>query len=321
MIEIRPIKESSEEYEKIERRIIELFKQEIYHPLIREFNGSSRTLKNSMSGLLEAIRSGRITFNRGTFSGRFNSSVSRELKKLGASFSNGAWKIQKAQLPIEVTNTISISATRFEQKIATVDAKLSALLPEELAKKLQITDLFDKALYKVDKQFKESVKRITVSPTYSAEARARIASEWQNNMDLRITDFTKKEIVKLRTDLQKSILAGNRYESAVTSIKKSYGVTQRKAKFLARQETGLLMAKQKEVLYADAGIKKYKWKSVTGTAAHPVRPMHKALNDRSAKGELFEFDSPPIDDPKGGRHNPGQNFNCRCYAQPVVTFK
>ena len=48
--------------------------------------------------------------------------------------------------------------------------------------------------------------------------------------------------------------------------------------------------------------------------------MHKELNDRSEKGEVFKFSNPPIDSPNGSRHNPGQNYNCRCIAIPVVKF-
>ena len=46
--------------------------------------------------------------------------------------------------------------------------------------------------------------------------------------------------------------------------------------------------------------------------------MHKELNARSEKGEIFDFRYPPIDDPNGSRHNPGENYNCRCVAIPVI---
>lgn len=309
---LKPVEESHEEYERIERKIIELFRKQIYIPLLKEFFSPAKTLKNARPGLLEAIRSGRISFSRGTFSGQFTSQISKEIKNLGARWSRSekAWKIPASELPIEVRNEISASFTKFQDMVSKIDAKLSAVLPEELASQLKIEKLFDSVIYKTDRSLHKTLSAITVSPELTPAQRKQIAEQWQNNMDLWIKDFTEKEIKKLRSDIQKSVMHGNRFESAISSIKKSYGVTERKAKFLARQETKLLTTKLKEVRYVYAGVTKYKWRSVTGTPLHPVRPMHKALNERSNKGEIFDFRNPPVDDPNGSRHNPGANYNC-----------
>ena len=107
---------------------------------------------------------------------------------------------------------------------------------------------------------------------------------------------------------------------------KSFGVSQRKAKFVGVQETGLLMAKFKEVRYKDAGIKKFIWTCVKGTPAHPVRHEHKILD-----GKIFVWDNPrelgkngrpnPSGLHKPGENkNPGEDYNCRCYAKPIVEF-
>jgi SPP1 gp7 family putative phage head morphogenesis protein len=99
-------------------------------------------------------------------------------------------------------------------------------------------------------------------------------------------------------------------------IRESFGVTEKKAKFLARQETGLLMAKFKESRYTESGIHQYKWRCSAGSAKHPVRPSHKVLD-----GRVFRWDTPPIttapDEPQR-RNNPGEDFNCRCVAIPIV---
>lgn len=321
VIELRPIKESTEDYDEIEKRISELFKREIYLPLIREFSESASILKNEKTALIAAIHSGRITFNRGTFSGRINSAISKEIKSLGGVWSRveQVWKIPLAQLPMEVQNAISASAFNYQRKIETIDKKLSKIVPEELADKLKIEKLFDSTIWKVDKEFHQTVKGITVAPKLSKEHAKRVAIEWQTNMKLWIKEFTEKQIVELRKDMQATIESGNRYGSAIDKIKASYGVTRRKAKFLAKQETSLLMTKFKEVRYQDAGVNEYRWGCVTGTPAHPVRPWHKAL-----EGKTFRWDDPPVTTKPGEaqrRNNPGQDYNCRCFARPVVRFR
>lgn len=323
MIELKPIRETSQEYDEIEKKIKDLFKREIYIPLIKEFSDNAKSLKNSKEDLNRALQSGRLTYSKGKFSGKLNATLTKELKALGAKWdkSEQCFSLPYPQLPIDLRGAISLSTASFNKKLEMVDRKLASVVPEELASKLKISKLFDQTLWKMDSQFQRSVGNITVAPKLTDQAAKRIAEDWQSNMEIWIKDFSVKEIENLRGDIRKSFFAGNRYESAIETIQKSYGVTARKAKFLARQETALLMTTFKEERYQDAGINEYKWRAVAGTPLHPVRPMHKELSDRSKKGEIFRFDNPPVDDPNGSRHNPGQNYNCRCVAVPVVRFK
>lgn len=125
--------------------------------------------------------------------------------------------------------------------------------------------------------------------------------------------------MKLRKQVMAAAFRGNRYDALVKTIQRSYGVTVSKAKFLAHQETNLLMAKFKETRYTDAGIVEYRWRCVTGSKLHPVRPSHKALD-----GKIFRFDDPPITTPPSEaprRNNPGEDYGCRCTAVPVVRRK
>jgi SPP1 gp7 family putative phage head morphogenesis protein len=319
-LELRPIKESPEDYEAVEKRIIELFRKRLYLPLLQEFSESALILRNAKDDLFSAIRTGRITYNRGVFSGRFNSTISRELKKLGARWdrSGKAWRLKSDELPVELKHAISSSEYRYKQKITAIDKQLADIVPAEIAKHLQIENLFDSTLWKVDKEFKTSLRGLTVAPELSAEQRKRIAAEWQENMKLWIQTFTEKEILRLRKDMRESIESGNRYEAAINAIKSSYGVSRNKAKFLARQETSLLMTKFKQTRYEDAGVREYRWGCVAGSPLHPVRPWHKAL-----EGKIFRWDNPPVTTKPGEaarRNNPGQDYNCRCFARPIVKF-
>lgn len=325
---LQPIKETTQDYEAIERQIKEILKREIYAPIMKMLGRPKNTLQNSMDDLLDAIRYGRIQFYRGQFSGRFNAAISKELKSLGAQWdkSTRTWRLSQSSLTQEIRNAILASESRFQQKMAGIDRHLSDILPEEIAGQLKIDHLLDSTLWRVERDFNASLKNITVAPQLTKEQRKRIASEWQNNLKLEIKDWSKKSIVELRKKMQESVFAGNRYETAVKTIQKSYDVSANKAKFLARQETGLLMAKFKETRYQDAGVQKFIWKCVQGTPAHPVRHSHKACDNK-----IFRWDNPRELDKNGlvspsGQHkpgenkNPGEDYNCRCYAKPIVEF-
>ncbi len=324
-IELKPIKESTADYERIEKRIKELFKKVLYLPLLASLDRRPKYLvsnnADTNAALIDALTSGRVTFSKGVFYGRFNAGVSKDLKGLGAIWDRKTetFKLLKSSLPSEVRHAVDASLFRFQEKLAEIDRKLAQILPEQIAGQLKVADLFDSSLWKVEKDFQASVKGLTIAPNLTKEQSRRIAAEWQDNMELWITDFSEKQISQLRAGMKKSVFAGNRYESAVNTIQDSYGVTENKARFLARQETSLLMTKFKQTRYQEAGINEYKWGCVTGSKAHPVRPAHKIL-----EGKIFSWQNPPITTAPGepARHcNPGQDYNCRCFARPIVRFK
>lgn len=316
-ITLNPVIESPEDYDEIEAAIIKLFRQEIYIPLMKELNQKPETLQNSRDDLLKAISSGRIRFYRGHFRGTFNSTLSRELRNFGAEWDRkqGSWKIPQSKLPQEFRSAIALAEAKMVQTTKKVDSLLQQILPEEIAVKLKIEKLFSKTLWKSEKSFQESIRGITVAPKFTPEMNERISKNYSNNMDLWIQTFVEKEIKTLRQRIQENTTSGNRYESMISEIQKSYGVSVNKAKFLARQETSIFMAEFAESRFRDVGSKKYEWQCVVGSPNHPVRPMHKIL-DRT----IHSWDNPPVVDKNGNRKHPGHDYNCRCRARPIITF-
>ena len=303
----------------MERRIVVVFKKLLYEPLIKELGLPKKKVLNSIDNLLSAITSGRITVRRGRWRGKFNAQLSKELKELGAVWESDHFHLPVAELPAELRAAIALSETRFVEKLERIDAKLQKILPEEIADKIKTADLFDKSLWKIDRELGKTLKNISVLPKLTPEVVKRLSDDWQNNMDLWIKDFTEKEIKSLRKAMLANIMSGNRYEDMISTIMRSYDVTKNKARFLARQETSLAMTSFKQTRYQDAGVNEYKWTCVSGTKLHPVRPSHKILD-----GKVFRWDDPPITTPpnqKTRRNNPGQDYNCRCYARPIVRFK
>lgn len=329
ILELKPIKETPSDYDKIEEIIKKVFFEVIYLPLLKELSIPKHKIKNSKDDLIDAMNQGKITFSRGAFRGEFNASISKELRELGAKWDRktSSFKITLKELPYDLRGAIQASRVHFESKMEKVDKRLAQILPAQLAGRINIADIFDKILWKVDREFHKNVQNITLAPQLTAEMRAKIADEWQNNMDLWIKDFTEKEIVDLRKSIQESIFAGNRYESLIKGIQKSYGVTANKSKFLARQETNLLLAKFKETRYTQSGIYEYKWRCVHNPKDKTPQ-QHTRGNVRYSHGildgKIFRFDNPPVTTAPGEperRNNPGQDYNCRCVAIPIVKFQ
>ncbi|AFC22567.1 putative head protein [Bdellovibrio phage phi1422] len=315
-VEIKPIKETSDDYEELVEIISDYFKEEIYLPLLKIIDAPKSVL-NSREDLISAISSGRITYYRGEFKGRFSAAVTRELKKLGASWDrkHGSFRLPLSKMPAGVKRAISLSEERFAKSMKKVDDQLKKFLPEKIAERVQIHKFFDTAVFRTDEKIKETLEGISVIPKLTKAEREKIATEYTKNMDLYIQKWTKKEIVKLREEMKAHALSGSRYEDMIETIESSYGVSRNKAKFLARQETSLMMTSLKEERYKEAGSDGYIWTCVQGTANHPVRPMHKKLD-----GKFIRWDTPPVTDEKGNRNHAGRDYNCRCMARPIVRF-
>lgn len=325
LIALKPIRETREEYDRIEKKIRELFRTEVYRPLMLEIGGHSKLIQNAVDDLAAAIRKGRVTFNRGKFRGNFGSVLSKELRALGAQWNKqtSSFDISKGKLPDQIRHAVDAAYQRFLETAGRIDKKLSEVLPEDIAEKLKIEHIFDTTIYKVDGEFRKSVKAITVAPQLSASATKRISEEYNESMKLKIQGWLREEILELRGKVKEQAFKGFRYESLAKTIQDSYRVSEKKAKFLARQETNLFLGKFKETRYADAGVYEYKWKCVAGSPNHPVRPRHQELNNESAKGRIFRFDDPPVSTGAGEpprKCNPGEDFGCRCVAIPVVRF-
>lgn len=318
---LRPVKVVPKEWDKVEERIKTLFKRELYRPILEALGlDDDVKLRNDKGALalLKALERGTLTYSDGVFSGRFRAETTKELKRLGATWDRktGAFKLAQSKLPPEIRAAIAASQSRFLERLSRVDKAFDRLVPAEIAGKLKVSDLFDSTLWKVDRQLSKTLVGLTVPPQLTPERRRRIADEWATNMDLWVKDFTEKEILRLREQVKKVTFSGNRFETLVKTIQASYGVSARKAKFLARQETNLLLTKFKETRYVDAGVYEYRWRCVAGSPAHPVRPSHKALD-----GKVFRWDDPPITTAPGEpvrRNNPGQDYNCRCGAIPLI---
>lgn len=313
--ELSPIRERTSDYDKLEEKIRKLFLQVIYFPLLKQLDNPKAVILNSEDDLVRAIKSGRIRFYRGKFTGKFSSKISKELKSLGAEWDGSAmaWKVPLESLSSDLRMAVRTAEDAARRMASAIEKQLNDLLPTDVGAKFNATNFFDQTIWRTQREIEKSVKGITVAPQLTEEQAANIAKAYNTNLQKYIQDFTQKEILDLRNKISESTLSGARYESMVKVIEESYGVSSRKAKFLARQETGLMMAAFRRERYTGMGSQKYVWRCVVGSPKHPVRPMHKRLD-----GTEQLWSSPPITDDDGHRNHPGEDYNCRCTARPII---
>lgn len=316
---LAPIDLTEDDFKELQAAIVRLLYLEVYKPLIEVVPGvDKKSIQNSKDDVLRAIQTGKIVFNQGKFKGAMNSRISGGLRSLGARWDRKekVWRILLNDLPEEYQKAIKFSEERYVRQFSSFNDALGKILPEKIAEKADFSKILDRKLFKLDDKISKQLDAITVAPQLTKEEKEMLAEEYNNNLKLEIKKFTDEQVRSLRSKVERNVYSGNRYENLIDTIRRSYKVTENKAKFLARQETKLMTSKYREVRYKSAGSPGYYWKCVLGTKNHPVRPDHKILD-----GDFFTWDNPPIVDRRTGRRcHPGQDFNCRCRARVVMRF-
>lgn len=104
-------------------------------------------------------------------------------------------------------------------------------------------------------------------------------------------------------------IAGNSVTTLRKSLQEQFGIVDRRAKLIARDQTSKLNSDLNRIRQEQAGVTSYSWMT-----AHDerVRPLHRSLDGKTYKwGEATgaEQGLPP-----------GQPVNCRCVARGVVEF-
>lgn len=100
---------------------------------------------------------------------------------------------------------------------------------------------------------------------------------------------------------------GQRYTQIAEELQKQLDVTEGRAKFIARDQMAKLNASITEAKQTALGIKEYEW--VTA-GDERVRESHREKN-----GQTFLWSNPPDD-----TGHPGEDYNCRCIARPIIKF-
>jgi SPP1 gp7 family putative phage head morphogenesis protein len=316
---LRPIIHKDQYTDLVERDLLEYLKDVIFDPLFEEAREEGLNVReNEELALREALRRGIVWYADGTFYGKFNAAISRELRNIGASKSGDTFKLEQALVPLDIRQLIAAS----KQKSEVIHKKLISTLEQMQANlKDAITGIdfvksVDKISSDLQKQFSESVvdvEGITVEPEITPGIAKAMREELTLSTDLEIKNFSIELTQELRAKVQQNLFAGGRADRLQKVLESEYGIAKRKARFIAEQETSLAVSKFREARYKELGSTEYIWSSSNDAL---VRLDHQELNKR-----VFSWNSPPIvDTARGRRANPGEDYNCRCVAIPIINF-
>lgn len=116
------------------------------------------------------------------------------------------------------------------------------------------------------------------------------------------------DVLRVVTEAQAT---GLRVESLRQQIADRFGVAESRAELIARDQVLKANSDLSRIRQQRVGVTHYRWSTSKDSR---VREAHAALD-----GKVFPWAAPPIVDTKTGRRaHPGQDFQCRCIALPVL---
>lgn len=317
-------------FSDVERQLLALFFDVLFKPIVailRPALGKEAEIRNAPAdALTSALRSGRVQYADGVFSGRLSATISGALRDLGATFDKRAGVYN---LPIsKVPPWVIAQATAFNSKAQALHEQVVSEL-DRVQETLNV-QLFDRpvnlapTVSKIESEWRTAAEQLEIKPTLLPSALETIRREWAETAKLPIKKFAVEEVQALRKTVQDNAERGYRIDRLLQGIGSRYGVSQRKAKFLARNETSIFMSKFRRERFQEAGVRRYTWSTSEDSRVRPAlgltpKEREHAGNHRRLNGKVFFFNSPPVVDPNTGRRkNPGEDYNCRCVAIPVL---
>lgn len=313
---LKPLILKDSYWAEIEDEINNLFFSMFYQPfkeLLQKYHISSKIITNSVDPLLDALKRSKIFYQDGKFYGEFNSRISKRIKDLGGKFNSvtKTWSLEARLLPPQVSTMIARANSEYAKLTEDILQSISLINVDEIMAKADTPRLYRKALARMNDDFVKAVQSVTIPPKITPETAEVLAAQWGQNLNLYIKGWADKNVISLRQQVAMNTYRGQRAENLVKLIEANYGSSRDKAKFLARQETSLLMSKLRQQRYQDIGSRRYRWST---SKDERVRHDHKIL-----QGKVFSWDSPPVVDRATGRRAaPGEDFNCRCVAMPIL---
>lgn len=332
---LKPIIYKDSWHKDIAKVIRKTFREVMYDPLLEAFDEADLKENAKKTPLEQALIDGSVQYVRGMFTGQMNAKLSKQIKELGGKFYRGKWRLEEARMTPELRSAIEKNRSWLQRLSDGITRRLSEMAENARTsiENMSIKSLGIYALDRTSEEFKQTVgKALSVAPQEKLKEEGKkllqkdyvltrykpiketLASQMEDGMKYAARNFAYEEIVKLRQELEKMIAAGSPRQSVRDFIEGRLDISSKRAKFIARQETSLYTSKLKEAQYKGADIKRYRWKTA---GDRRVRPDHEELNNNE-----YSWDNPPSAEhfSTGSPCHPGEDYNCRCIAVPIVEW-
>ncbi len=131
----------------------------------------------------------------------------------------------------------------------------------------------------------------------------------EQNVSL-IKSIPEEYLKKIESMVRSTVERGVSTEKLTQDILDQFEVTRSRAHLIARDQISKYNGKLTELRQREAGVSRYVWST---SKDERVRPKHTAVD-----GQIFSWDNPPPVGNDGEKLHPGEDYQCRCCALPIL---
>lgn len=164
--------------------------------------------------------------------------------------------------------------------------------------------------------FSEIVKRFGMGvDVYRSEPWiAELQKNWVSQNTSLIKSVPTQYMARVEQIVRTGVMAGTTSREIAKQVKEASGISDRRAKIIARDQIGKANGELTQYRQTDLGVKEYDWITAHDerVRGNPAGRFPRAVPSHYARdGKRFRWDKPP----EGG--HPGMAILCRCFASPV----
>lgn len=320
-------------YEGVEQALRDAFRAFLFEPLTAILaEGTTQadavfanTAPAPNRDLQRALRTGAVQYRGGFFSGEVDARVGAYLKGLGAEFDA---RLGRYHLPeFLAPGWLRAEAAAADRRAQMIHDKLAREL-DRAKERLEAGGLpipLDPAgpIEAIEEGFETAAESLGISKRIPPAQRAAMEARYAADVRHYVVEATAEYIDELHKAVIDNAAAGYRYEHLVGEITHMVDVSERKARFLARQETSLFMSAYRRERFEAAGVTRYKWSTSHDVRVRPYADEQKKKkygDHRALDGQFFTYDAkaPAAFMSSKKPCNPGEDFGCRCVDLAVL---
>jgi SPP1 gp7 family putative phage head morphogenesis protein len=119
-----------------------------------------------------------------------------------------------------------------------------------------------------------------------------------------IKSIPQDALASLHGKIVQAVQSGRTLKDTTALVREQYGITERRAELIARDQIGKLNGQLTKIRQLDVGVESYTWRGILDTRERPEHVRR--------EGVVFRWDTPPEDGA------PGIPIRCRCTAEPLL---
>lgn len=188
--------------------------------------------------------------------------------------------------------------------------------------KRMVSPYLERVKRKTEKQFVDEFQRQTgVEPTANIlDVNEFIEDSLSKNVAL-IKTIPQRHFAEIERVVKEAVTKGELSRSVKDKLLEISDASKNRARLIARDQVGKLVANIEEARQRKAGVSKYIWRTMRDSRVRSFANSNGYSDHKRLEGQIIEWSDPPVTVFKGNRagerHHAGTDIQDRCFPQPI----